>query len=129
MSSLDPSARPSVDQETLDFLRDLTTKGIFNLQYDAWAFGIALALNLGLEPATLGQGKEQLTVLSTLPDETRFALKQATLARLGTAQVPNLIEYVSGLAVAGLRHMRTQVRDLSIQESINWVLQTTMVSS
>lgn len=56
----DQFARPSVDQETLAFLRQLTNSGVFKIQYDAWAFGAALALRANLKPVSPGSGKEPL---------------------------------------------------------------------
>lgn len=121
---LDQLARPAVDQETLAFLRHLTNSGVFKTQYDAWAFGAALALKTGLTPVQAGSGKEQLPNLNTLSEETRFALEQAALTQLGDKAVEDLVEYVNTLAMAGLRHLKSKTAEWTVAESIKWVTNT-----
>lgn len=120
---IDPFARPAVDQDTLGFLRDLKNAGVFDTQYDAWAFGAAYALRERLEPKATGAGREQIPPLNTLNDETRFALEQAALNALGAREgkAPDLTEYVSGMAIAGLTALRQMMQDWPIAERIKWV--------
>lgn len=122
MNKLDPQERPSVDEISLSFLQEMKNSGIFKTHYDAWAFGVALALKNDLPPQGLGKGKEQMAPLSVLEGETRFALEQATLARLKGKSVENLLDHVSSLAIAGLREMNSHMKDLSISERVKWVL-------
>ena len=122
MKMLDPMTRPPVDQETLTFLRQLVNSGVFKLQYDAWAFGAALALRDGISPQSPGSGKEQLPPLSTLPEETRFALEQAAQAKLGNKEVEDMVEFINSLAIGGLKNMQEMMKDWSVQERINWVI-------
>lgn len=129
MHIIDPSSRMTVDQETLNFLRELTNSGVFKLQYDAWAFGVAYALKENLNPKELGSGLEKLPSLSVLPKETRFALEQATLVKHGETNENKLIEMLNGLAASGLMKIKDNLADLTVQERIDWVIRTAITES
>jgi hypothetical protein len=121
---IDPSARPPVDSETLKFLRELKNSGVFDTQYDAWAFGAAYALVKGLTAAEVGSGREPLPPLNTLNEDTRFALEQAAVAELEKhpqRKVKDLTEYINRLAVAGLTQLRREMANWSVAERIKWI--------
>ena len=118
------TTRPTVDEETLGFLRDLTNSGVFKLQYDAWAFGAALALKKNLEPKEPGSGRDQLPIYKTLNEDARFALEQATLAMHSSDEIDDFVSRINRLALAGLKYMKSEFKDLSTQEKINWVMES-----